>query len=121
MKRIFVFATMLTLLSVPALAAKNSRNISVSTAVKAGSTELTPGDYNVTWTGSAPNVEVTITKNRKVVVTLPAKLVEESNKNEGLNINSEGGVEILQAIRLSKVTLVLENSGSSENKAPSGR
>ncbi len=121
MKRLFVFATMLTLLSVPALAAKNSQTINVSTAVKAGSAQLTPGDYNVTWTGTAPNVEVTISKNKKVIVTLPAKLVEENNKNEGLNINTEAGVEILQAIRTSKMTLVLENSASSESKAPSGR
>ena len=121
MKRLFVFATMLTLLSVPALAAKNSQTITVSTAVKAGSTQLAPGDYNVTWTGSAPNVEVTISKNKKVIVTLPAKLVEGTNKNEGFDTNNEGGVATLQAIRMSKMTLVLENSASSENKAPSGR
>ena len=121
MKRFFAFATMLTLLSVPALAAKNSQTVNVPTVVKVGSAQLIPGDYNVTWTGSGTNVEVTFTRNRKVVVTLPAKLVEETNKNEGFDTNNEGGVATLQAIRMSKMTLVLENSASSENKAPSGR
>ena len=112
---------MLTLLSIPALAAKNSKTINVSTSVKAGSAQLNPGDYNVTWTGAAPNVEVTFTRNNKVVVTLPAKLVEETNKNEGFDTNSEGGVANLQAIRMSKMTLILESSSSSESKTSSGR
>jgi hypothetical protein len=121
MKRFFVFATVLILLSVPALAAKNSQTVNVSTAVNAGSVQLKPGDYNVAWTGSGPNVEVTFSRNKKVLVTLPAKLVEETNKNEGFDTNTEGGVATLQAIRLSKMTLVLNGSSSTESKTSSGR
>jgi hypothetical protein len=116
MKRFFAFAMMLALLSAPAFAAKNSQTVNLPMAVKAGSTELTAGDYNVTWTGSAPNVQVTFTSanNKKVIVTLPAKLVEQSNKNEGLDTSNEGGVEVLEAIRMSNKTLVLESSASSD-------
>jgi opacity protein-like surface antigen len=114
MKRFFVVATMLVLLSAPAFAGKNSQTVNVPTALKAGSVELTPGDYNVTWTGSGSEVQVTFTRNRKAIVTLPAKLVDQSNKNEGLNTSTESGVEVLQAIRMSNMTLILESSPSSE-------
>ena len=52
MKRLFVVATMFAALSLPALAAKNSQTVSIPSPVKAGSTQLTPGDYDVTWTGT---------------------------------------------------------------------
>jgi hypothetical protein len=114
MKRFFCFAAMLALLSVPALAGKNSQTVNVPEAMKAGSAELTPGDYNVTWTGSGSNVQVTLTRNKKVIVTLQAKLVEENNKNEGLETGTQGGVDVLEAIRMRNMTLILESSPSSE-------
>ena len=114
MKRFFVFATMLTLLSAPAFAGKNSQTVTVPEAMKAGSAQLTPGDYNVTWEGSGANVQVTLTRNKKVVVTLPAKLVEEANKNEGLVTDSQGGVDVLHAIFMRNMTLIFESSSSPE-------
>ena len=53
--------------------------------MKAGNTQLAAGDYNVTWTGTGSNTQVTFTQNRKVLATLPAQLVVESNKNETLD------------------------------------
>jgi hypothetical protein len=114
MKRLFSFAMMLTLVSAPAFAARNSQTVNIPETIKAGSTQLAPGDYNVAWTGTAPNVQVTFTQNHKVLATVPAKLVEENNKNEGLNTNTSSGVEVLEAIRLRSMTLVLEGSPSSE-------
>lgn len=114
MKRFFVSATMLVLLSAPAFAAKNSQTVNVPEPMKAGSTQLAPGDYDVTWTGSGSNVQVTFMRNRKVVVTLPAKIVEQANKNEGLDTGSQGGVEVLEAIRMKNMSLILESSPSSD-------
>ena len=48
MKRLFVVATMFAALSLPALAAKNSGSMSVPEPVKAGSTKLIPGNYDLT-------------------------------------------------------------------------
>jgi hypothetical protein len=110
MKRFFGFAMMLTLLVAPAFAAKNSQTVNLPSAMKVGSTDVTPGDYNVTWTGSGPEVQVTLTRNRKVIVTLPAKLVEQTNKNEGLDVDTQGGVQTLQAIRLRNMSLILEST-----------
>ncbi len=114
MKRFFVSALMLTLVSAPAFAARNSQTVNVPETIKAGSTQLAPGDYNVTWTGTAPNVQVTFTQNHKVLATVPAKLVEEANKNEGLNTETTAGVEVLEAIRLRNMTLVFEGSPAPE-------
>ena len=114
MKRLLVFAVMIALFSAPAIAGKNSQTVSIPMAMQAGTTALTPGDYNVTWARSGAAVQVTFARKNKAVVTVPAKLVEESNKNEGLDFNSQGGVEILQAIRLKNMTLLLESSASSE-------
>jgi uncharacterized protein with FMN-binding domain len=114
MKRYLVATTMLAMVSLPAFAAKNSQTVSVPSAIKAGSAQLAPGNYEVTWTGSAPDVQVTVTQNHKVIVTLPAKLVVETNKNEGLETDSQGGVDTLHAIRMRNSTLLLESSPSSE-------
>jgi hypothetical protein len=114
MKRFLIVVTMLGLLSAPAFAGKNSQTVNVPMALKAGSAELAPGDYNVTWTGSGSDVQVTFTRNKKAIVTLPAKIVDKSNKNEGLDTSTQGGVEVLQAIRMSNMTLILESSSPSE-------
>jgi len=114
MKRFFAFALMLTLVSAPAFAARNSQTVNVPETIKAGSTQLAPGDYNVTWTGTAPNVQVTFTLNHKVLATVPAKLVEENNKNEGLTTDATAGVQVLEAIRLRTMTLVFEGSPATE-------
>jgi hypothetical protein len=110
MKRFFAFAMMLALFSAPAFAGKNSQTVNVPEAMKAGSAQLTPGDYNVTWEGSGTNVQVTLTRNKKVIVTLPAKLVEETNKNEGLGTDNQGGVDVLHAIYMRNMTLLFDSS-----------
>jgi hypothetical protein len=110
MKRFVGFAMMLTLLAAPAFAGKNSQTVNLPSAMKVGSADVSPGDYNVTWTGSGPEVQVTLTRNKKVIVTLPAKLVEQNNKNEGLNTDTQGGVQTLQAIRMKNMSLILEST-----------
>lgn len=116
MKRFLVFTVLLTLFSFPAFAAKNSETVTVTTKLKAGSTTLAPGDYDVTWTGSGPDTQVTFAQRKKVVVTLPAKLIEQNNKNQELDIESQSGVDVLKAIRMRTMTLILNDSSSSSDK-----
>ena|ERR1700751_4537284 len=116
MKRFLVFAVLLTLFSTPAFAGKNSQTVTVATTLKAGSTTLVPGDYEVTWTGSGSEMQVTFAQRKKVVVTVPAKLVEENNKNQELDIDSQSGVDVLKAIRMRSMTLILNDSSSSSDK-----
>jgi hypothetical protein len=114
MKRSLGFAMMLTLLSAPAFAGRNSQTVNIPEPMKAGTTQLAAGDYNVTWTGTGPNIQVTFTQNHKVLATVPAQLVVESNKNEGLNTDLKGTVETLESIRMRNMTLVFEGPSSSE-------
>jgi len=41
-----------------------------------GGVQLAPGDYNLTWEGNSPNVELKIAKGNKVVATAPAQTIE---------------------------------------------
>ncbi|MEI9981027.1 MAG: hypothetical protein WDN23_18870 [Edaphobacter sp.] len=113
MNRLLVLATMLAALSVPTFAAKNSQTITIPAQVKAGSASLTPGDYDLTWTGTGSDVQVTVTKNKKVITTFPAKLVQEANKNVGVETDSQSGSDVLRAIRMRNMTLTVESSPSS--------
>ena len=107
MKRFFGYALLFASLSIPALAAKNSQSITLTDTVKVGSTQLAAGDYKVTWTGTAPNVQVTIAAKGKTSVTVPAKLVDAKNGHVALQTNTEGGVQVLQSIQLDNANLVL--------------
>jgi hypothetical protein len=113
MKRFFGFVMLLTAISIPAVAAKNSQTVNVPVAVNAGSTKLAPGDYNVTWTGSGSNVQVTFAQSKKVVVTLPATMSEQKNRNVGLETHTQSGSEVLDSIRLDNLTLKFQGTTSS--------
>ena len=41
-----------------------------------GGVQLAAGDYNVTWEGTGPNVELKIAKGNKIVATTPAQTIE---------------------------------------------
>ena len=92
MKRIFGFALIVASLSVPALAAKNSQNVTFNDPVKVGSTQLPAGDYKVSWTGTGTDVQVTIADKDKKTVTVPAKIVDAKNGHVAVLTNTVGGV-----------------------------
>ncbi len=112
MKRLFGYALMLTLTAAPAFAAKNSQSVNFAQPVKVGSTEIPAGEVKVTWNGTGDNVQVTLAENGKTL-TIPAKLVEEKHDRKGYTVNREGGVDQLQTIQLSNVSLQLESATAS--------
>ena len=112
MKRLFAYALVLTLAAAPAFAAKNSQSLNFATPVKVGTTEIPTGDAKVTWNGTGDNVQVTIAQNGKTL-TIPAKLVDEKHSHKGYVVNREGGVDQLQTIQLSNVSLQLESATAS--------
>ena len=116
MKRSVGFAMMLTLLSAPAFAGKNSETVNIPAPMKAGSAQLAAGNYDVTWTGTGPNIQVTFTslQNHKILATVPAQLVVGSNKNEGLVTDTHEGVQTIESINTRNATLVFSPLPSSE-------
>ena len=112
MKRFFGFALMLVLLAAPAFASQKPQTVTFAVAVQVGSTQLPAGDYKLTWTGSGSDVQVTLTQNKKAVVTFPAKAVE-GKYNPGVETEAKGGGNILETIQLNSVSLVLGGASHS--------
>ena len=110
MKRFFIYALMVALFAAPAFAAKNSQSLNISSPVAIGVTQLPAGNYNVSWTGTGTNVQVTISRSGKSPITVPATLVDEKNGQSGYLINHVDGVDQLETLHLSKVTLTLQKS-----------
>jgi hypothetical protein len=112
MKRLFGYALMLVLAAAPAMAAKNSQSINLSQNVKVGTTDIPAGNVKVTWTGTGDAVQVTLASNGKSI-TVPAKLVAEKNGHKGYIVNNKNGVDELQTIQLSDVSLQFQSPVSS--------
>ena len=74
-------ALFLVLLMLPAasFAASNSKEITFDKTTKVGTTELEPGTYKVVWNGTGQTVDVSFSKNKKVVASTTAKV--ESNQS----------------------------------------
>ena len=112
MKRFFGYALMLTLIAAPAFAAKNSQSLNFASPVKVGATEIPAGDCKVTWSGAGDNVQVTITEKGNTL-TVPAKLVAEKHNHKGYVVSRQSGVDQLQTIQLSDISLQFESATAS--------
>jgi hypothetical protein len=110
MKRFFGYAIILASLSVPAFAAKNSQNVTLSLPATVGSTKLPAGEYKVSWTGTGSAVEVTFARKGLATVTVPAKAVESKSIREAQEYKTVNGVEVLQAIIFNNVKLEISGA-----------
>jgi hypothetical protein len=113
MKRLFGYALIFASLAIPAIAAKNSQNLTISLPVKVGTTQLPAGQYKVTWTGTGSAVQVTIAEKGKASVTVPAKIVEAKNGHVAVQVNKVNGGDVLEAIQLDNLTLQLAGATAS--------
>jgi hypothetical protein len=112
MKRLFGYALILASLSIPAFAAKNSHDLTLATPVKVGATQLSAGEYKLTWTGTGSNVQVTIAQKGKTPVTVPAKATETKNGRFAVTFNKVNGVDVLESIQLDNLTLQITGATS---------
>ena len=60
---------------------KDSGNFTLASAAEVGSTQLSPGHYKAEWTGNGSNLQVSILKDKQVVATTPAKLVQGASQD----------------------------------------
>lgn len=107
MKQLSVCALILFSLSLPAFAARNSASISIESPVTVGTTQVAAGDYTVSWTGADANVQVSLARDGKTLVTVPAKLVQAKNGYTSLDTKTDNGVTVVEEIMLDKLTLDL--------------
>lgn len=112
LKRFIGYAAILTLLSIPAFAAKNSETITISQPVTVGTTQIPAADYKVTWNEAGSNGQVTLAHG-KSVFTLPAKVVAQKHSVPSVLTDSRDGGKILVGLDLSKVSVEFTPAPSS--------
>src|SRR5580692_2304482 len=57
------------------------KSLHLDQSVTIEGTKLAPGDYKVEWSGSGPDVKLSILKGKETVATVPARIVPESVSN----------------------------------------
>jgi hypothetical protein len=91
-RKIFGTLTASLLLAACAFAGPDSKGqLRVAETVTIGSTQLRSGTYQLEWTGSGPNVELSISNGRETVAKVPAQLVslEKAGSGDGYSTNTE--------------------------------
>jgi len=80
--------------------------------------KLKPGDYKLQWEGSGPNVEVSIQQGKKVIVKVPAKVVDlnfPSQNNAAILKMNGDGTSTLAGARFEGKKFALEIGESSDS------
>jgi len=76
------------ILSVAVASPANKRTVTLSEPAIVGSVTLQPGEYIVEWNGTGPDVQVSFSREKKAIVTVPATLEAAQNPHD-LSIVSE--------------------------------
>jgi hypothetical protein len=109
MKRSFGVGFLLVLFAMSSYAAKNSQTVFLPGTVQLGSTQLPTGHYNVAWTGTGTDVEVTIASKGKQPATAKAQVVNEKHGQVGVITKRINGIEFLESILFPDVKLVIRD------------
>jgi hypothetical protein len=62
-------------------AENNKGSLHLDDKVTVDGTPVNPGDYRVEWTGSGPDVQVTLLKGKQTVASFPAHVTEQPSPN----------------------------------------
>jgi hypothetical protein len=107
----------LVLLSVSGWASdKMKANLQIYQTVHVGSTQLAPGEYRMTWTGSGSTAEVTFSQGKKVIATVPAQVTQVRSGYDKPALDTDSTSNTLNGVELPKVSF----SFASDNAAPKG-
>ena len=103
----------LVLLSVSGWASDRMKaDIQIYNTVHVGSTQLAPGAYQLTWTGSGTNAEATFSQGKKVIATVPAQVTEERSGYSGPALYTDSVSNMLTGVGLPKVSLSFTSDSS---------
>jgi hypothetical protein len=75
------FGSALLLSSAVLAGESNKGTLQLYDAVSVEGKTLNPGKYTITWDGSGPNVQVTISQGKQTIVTFPAHFAEQAARN----------------------------------------
>jgi len=107
----------LALLLATSAFAANKGSLQVSDPVTVSGKQLAPGAYTVEWEGNGPNVELNILQGKKVVATMPARLIDLNRSADGDSAvvrKNDDGSRTLAEIRFAgkKYALALGNESA---------
>ena len=106
-------AIALVLLSVSGWASDRMKaNIQIYNTVNLGSTQLAPGGYQLTWTGSDTSAEATFSQGKKVIATVPAQLTQERSGYSSPALRTDSVSNTLTGVELPKVSLSFTSGNS---------
>ena len=89
-------------------------NIQIYNTVNLGSTQLAPGEYQLTWTGSGTSAEATFSQGKKVIASVPAQVIEKRSGYSGPALHTDSVSNTLTGVELPTVSL----SFTSDNSVP---
>jgi hypothetical protein len=92
----------------------HSVDVKLHSATKVAGKTLSPGDYRFAWLGSADKVDVTISRDHKVVARAQAQLKQrpKSEYQEVISKSPQPGTHVLEEVRLGGQTTALVFSAS---------
>ena len=103
----------LVLLSVSGWASDRMKaDIQIYNTVHVGSTQLAPGEYQLTWTGTGTNAEAIFLQGKKVIATVPAQVTEERSGYSGPALQTDSVSNTLIGVELPKVSLSFTSDSS---------
>jgi hypothetical protein len=106
-------AAALVLLSVSGWASDKMKvNIQIYEAVHVGSTQLTPGEYKMTWTGTGTSAEVTFSQGKKVIATVPAQVAQVRSGYADPVLHTDSVSNTLTAVALPKTSFSFSNESA---------
>ena len=97
--------------------AANKASMQVQSPVTINGATLKPGDYTVEWNGSGSNVELSITRGKKVLAKVPARVVDletASNSNATVIRRNDDGTNSLTGVRFGGKKFALEVGEASD-------
>lgn len=116
-----VFLGVALLLASSAFAATKA-HLAITSPTTVNGTTLKPGDYQLQWEGSGPNVEVSVLRGKTVLTKVNAKLVDLKSRSQSdaavVKDNGDGTASLTGA-RFSGKMFALE-LGESESEMQAG-
>ncbi len=79
---------------------KGKKTININEPTIVGSVTLQPGEYNIDWSGTGPDVQVSFSRGATTFATVPATLEAVQNRQDSVVTSQASGSSLLVEINL---------------------
>jgi YD repeat-containing protein len=106
MKSLLSIALLLVACVAPAFA-KNSQTLHISQDCFVGDVSIPKGEYKLSWDGTGPTVEITMTMDNKQILKANARVMDQKHDSVVTQVSNQSGHPILQTIELKTMTMIV--------------